>query len=216
MRASSTKLAHPSILIIVLLTVASCAGTKTKVASEWMSPDYTGGPMHKFLVVAVANNYLGRLTYEDRFAEALRAEGAEAVASYTILPQEGMITRQDLEAAVSGEHFDGVLVTRLLGIEEKTTVVPPSTEVVPSYRGGYGYYGYYGRSYEVVSHPGYTQTSEIARVETKLWNAANGQLAWGIVSETFDKKSTADGMKSVIEKLVKKLKEDGLLASPDA
>jgi hypothetical protein len=171
--------------------------------------------MHKFLVVAVADTYLGRLTYEDRFAEALRADGAEAVASYTILPGEEMLTRQDLEAAIEGERFDGVIVTRLLGIEEKTTVVPPTTEVVPSYRGGYGYYGYYGRSYEVVSHPGYTQTSEIARVETKLWNAENGQLAWGIVSETFDKKSPADGIESVTKKLVAKLKEAGLLAPAD-
>jgi hypothetical protein len=214
MRESSTRLFQVSIVFIVTLIVASCAGTKTKVASEWLSPDYTGGPMHKFLVVGVADSYLGRLTYEDRFAEALRAAGAEAVASYTILPGERKLDRQDLEAAVAEDHFDGVLVTRLLGIEEKTTVVPPTTEVVPTYRGGYGYYGYYGRSYEVVSHPGYTRTSEIARVETKLWNGANGQLAWGIVSETFDKKSPADGIESVIKKLVKKLKEAGLLASP--
>ena len=83
---------------------------------------------------------------------------------------------------------------------------------MPSYGYGYGYYGYYGRNYDVIHTPGYTRTTEVVRLETRLWNAANSELAWGITSETFNPKSTDDAIGSVTKKLVKKLSDDGLLA----
>ena len=57
-------------------------------------------------------------------------------------------------------------------------------------------------------------TTEVVRLENKVWSAADAQLVWGVVSETFDKKSTDDGIASVTAKLVKKLSEDGFLAEP--
>jgi hypothetical protein len=161
-----------------------------------------------------AETYLGRLTYEDQFSAALNAAGAQAVASYTLLPQESRLEREELEEVVEREHFDGVIVTRLVGVEEDTTIVPPSTQVYSTGGAGYGrygYYGHYGRSYDVVNSPGYTTTTEIVRLENKLWSAADEKLIWGVVSETFDKKSTDDGIASVTTKLVSKLKEDGML-----
>jgi hypothetical protein len=207
---------HLSILLSVCLLAflsISCA-TQTEISSEWKSPEYAGGPMHKILVVAVAETPLGRREYEDRFAEALRGSGAEAVSSYQILPGDERLTKEELEDAIRGEGFDGVIVSRLLGVDEETTYVPPTTEVVPSSMGygRRGYYGYYGRGYDVVRTPGYTQTTEIVSLETKLWNAEDSQLAWGIRSETFDPKSNSDAMDSVVKKLVRKLADDGLLA----
>ena len=213
MRASSSALGvllHISIFLLVSFGV-SCA-TRTRVSSEWLSPDYQGGAMHKFLVVGVSDTTLGRRTYEDRFADALRGSGADAVSSYQLLPTDDRLTKEELEGAVRGEGFDGVIVTRVLEVAEETTYVPPSTQVVPAYRGSRGYYGYYGRQYDVVHSPGYTRTTEVVRVETKLWNAHDSQLAWGIVSETFDPTSTDDAIASVTKKLVQKLSEDGLLS----
>ena len=210
MRSSVLRVLVWSLVVAVASAALSC-GTKTRVASQWLSPDYKGGPMHKILVVAVSDTSLGRRTYEDRFAEALAEGGAEAVSSYNLLPSSDRLTRAELEGVVSRHGFDGVIVSRLLEVREETTVVPPSTQVVPSYGYGYGYYGYYGGGYDVVHSPGYTRTTEIVRLETKLWNAANSELAWGITSETFDPTSTDDAISSVTKKLVWKLSEDGLL-----
>jgi hypothetical protein len=140
----------------------------------------------------------------------LRGGGADAVSSYQLLPTNDRLTKEELEGAVRRGGFDGVIVTRLLEGAEETTHVPPSTHVVPSYR--YGYYGYYGRNYDVVHTPGYTLTTEVVRLETRLWNAADSRLAWGITSETFDPTSTEDAIASVTKKLVQQLSEDGLLA----
>jgi hypothetical protein len=208
MRISSLALRLFAIASIGLLI--GC-GTKTRVSSQWKSPDYTGGPMHKILVVGVAETPLGRRSYEDRFADALRARGAEAVSSYQLLPTNDRLTKAELEATVRRGGFDGVIVSRLLEVAEETEYIPPSTYVTPSYGSRYGYYGYYGRNYDVVHTPGYTRTTEVVRLETRLWNAANSQLAWGVTSETFDPTSTDDAIASVTKKLVEKLHTDGLL-----
>lgn len=203
-----------SITIALLLSFALSCGTKTQIASRWRSPEYKGGPMHKILVIGVAKTSTARRNYEDRFAAALRESGADAVASYQFLPTDERLTNEQLAEILGRDGFDGVLVTRLLGVKENTTYVPPSSHVVPSYRGGYGYgyYGYYGRSYDVIHSPGYTRTETVVRLETRLWNVADSQLAWGIISETFDPTSVKDGTKSVTDKLIKQLAKDGLLA----
>ena len=198
-----------SISIVLLIGFGASCATKTRISSQWLSKDYVGGPMHKILVVGIADTSLGRRTWEQRFAEALDDHGAEAVPSYTLLPTSDRLTKQNLEATVRSEGFQGVIVTRLLEVKEETTYVPPSTTMVPSY--GYGYYGYYGRSYDVVHTPGYTRSTEIVRIESRLFNAANSELAWGIISETFDPKSDDDAIKSVTKKLVQKLADDGLI-----
>jgi hypothetical protein len=200
----------PVLIVSMILTGVSCS-TKTRISSQWKSPDYKGGPMHKILVVGISETSLGRRTYEDRFAKALRDNGADAVASYTLLPTDDRLTREELEGTVRRDGFDGVIVTQLLEVAKETTYVPPSSHVVPSsYR--YGYYGHYGRGYDVVHTPGYTRTSKIVRLETQLWNAEDSQLAWGIISETFDPTSTGDAITSVTNKLVSKLSEDGLIS----
>ena len=104
------------------------------------------------------------------------------------------------------------MVTRLLGVDEETTVVPPSTQVIPTAGYGYGYYGYYRAQYEVVRTPGYIRTTRIVRLETKLWNAEDSQLIWGVTSETFDPSSTSDGVASVTRSLANQLDHDGLVA----
>ena len=209
MRSSSSALRQllPISIILMVAFGVSCA-TKTRVSSRWLSPDYKGGPMHRILVVGVAQTPLGRRTYEDRFAEALRAGDTHAVSSYQLLPSRDRLTKEALEGVVRREGFDGVIVTRLLEVAAETTYVPPSTHVVASG----GYHGYYGRHYDVVHTPGYTRTTEIVRLETQLWNADDSQLAWGITSETFNPTSTSDAIASVTKKLVEKLSEDGLLA----
>jgi len=207
-----------SFSLLVFATLAASCATKTEVATRWISPDYEAGPMHKILVVGVAETDVARRNYEDRFAEALREKGADAASSYEFLPTPDRITEEELVGVVVDNQFDGVIVTRLLEVKEEKEYVPPSTRVVPSMgigyggMGGFGYYGYYGSYYDVVHSPGYTRTTEIVRLETKLWNAADAQLVWGVMSETFNPKSTKDGIVSVTRTLANQLSVDGFIA----
>jgi hypothetical protein len=167
-------------------------------------------PLSKILVIGVARTESSRRTFEDRFVEALGERGASGVPSYTILPGEGRIEEPAIRAAVREHGFDGVIVTRLLRIDEETEYVPPMTRVAPGY-GGYGLYGYYGMAWSVETTPGYTITTQIVRLETNLYDVASDKLVWTAHSDTLNPDSPEDAIGSVTKAIIERLAEDGLL-----
>ncbi len=197
-------------IVVALLAGVACA-TKTTLSNVWRSETYPSGTMQRILVIGVAENETGRRSFEDAFAAALALQNADAVPSYQLLPGEERLSRESIEAAISGRGFQGVLVTRLLGVDEQETYVPPSTYVRPGYYGR-GMYGYYGSSWDVVHRPGYTVTETIVRLETHLYDAATADLVWAAHSDTFDPRSTDDIIDSVTKKLSRRLAEDEMLS----
>jgi len=166
--------------------------------------------MKRILVIGVAEDEAGRRGFEDAFAAALAAQHVDAVPSYQLLPQKDRLSRASIEQAIAGRGFQGVLVTRIRGVDEQTTYVPPTTYVRPGYY-GYGLYGYYGTSWDLVHEPGYTVTQTIVRLETHLYDAKTADLVWAAHSDTFDPSSSKDVIDSVTKKLTRQLAEDGML-----
>jgi hypothetical protein len=199
------------IVIFTVLASIACA-TKTTLSNVWRSESYPSGTMQRVFVIGVAQNEANRRSFEDAFAAALALQNVDAVASYALLPGSERLSRASIENTISGRGFQGVLVTRLLGVDEQTTYVPPSTYVRPGYYGR-GMYGYYGSSWDVVHSPGYTVTETIVRLETHLYDARTADLVWAAHSDTFDPSSTDDIIASVTKKLAKQLAEDGMLSA---
>jgi len=198
------------IVVLALLAGVACA-TKTTLSNVWRSESYPGGTMQRILVIGVAKSEANRRSFEDGFAAALALENVDAVASYELLPGHERLSKASIQDAISGRGFQGVLVTRLLNVDEQTTYVPPSTYVRPGYYGR-GMYGYYGSSWDVVHNPGYTITETIVRLETHLYGARTADLVWAAHSDTFDPSSSADIVDSVTKKLSRRLAADGMLA----
>ena len=197
-------------IALALLAGIACAA-KTTLSNVWMSDSYASGVMQRILVIGVAENETARRSFEDAFSAALAAQNVDAVPSYQILPGDQRLSRASIEGAIAGRGFQGVLVTRLLGVDEQTTYVPPKTYVRPGYYGG-GMYGYYGTSWDIVHQPGYTVTKTTVRLETHLYDAPTAELVWAAHSETFDPSSTQDVIDSVTKKLSSRLAEDGMLS----
>jgi hypothetical protein len=186
------------LLVLAIFAGIACA-TKTTLSNVWRSDSYPSGTMHRILVIGIAENEANRRSFEDAFAAALAQQNADAVASYQLLPGNERLSRASIEDAISGQGFQGVLVTRLL------------TYVRPGYYGR-GMYGYYGSSWDVVHDPGYTVTETIVRLETHLYDARTADLVWAAHSDTFDPSSTDDIIDSVTKKLSRRLAEDGMLS----
>ena len=105
--------------------------------------------------------------------------------------------------------FDGVLVSRLLSVNQSQEYVPPSTHTVPtSY---HGYYDYYGTSYALVHEPGYFKTNTTFRLETNLYSVPAGGLVWSGQSETLNPASLTDVIDSMTAAVAKRLKEEKLI-----
>ncbi len=194
-------------MTIAFATWISCA-TKTELSGVWKSDPSATTAMERMLVIGIAENDIKRRTFEDGFAAALRAQGVDATPSYRILPESERLSKDSIQRAISGRGIQGVVVTRLVQVDERQEYVPPKTYVTPNYYGR-GLYGYYGRGYEVTHQPGYTINTTVVRLETHLYDAASAELVWAAHSDTFNPKSIDDGVESVTRKLSKRLAADG-------
>ena len=201
---------------VLIVLVAVCAlgckdKTQTTIPLAWRNPSYGGVGFVKLFVIGVGADDASRRLFEDTFAQAIAREGAAAQASWGHLPQTGQLTEAQIRAAIEGGDFDGVLITRLLGVDETEEYVPPSTHTVPSSYYGYGYYGYYGTSYAVVHEPGYYKTNTTFRLETNLYSVATGDLVWSGQSETVNPESLTAVIESMTAAVASKLKSERLI-----
>ena len=200
------------IALLCLAALGACnKGPKTTVPLAWKNPSYEGAGFKKLFVIGVAEDDASRRLFEDTFAKAIASEGAAAQASWGHLPKPERLTEEEIRNAIDGGDFDGVLITRLLGVNQSEEYVPPSTYSVPSTYYGYGYYGYYGASYEVVQQPGYYKTNTTFRLETNLYSVATGELVWSGQSDTVNPDSLKEVIDSMTLAVAKKLKSEKLI-----
>lgn len=194
------------VLAATLLAALLAACASTSIVEQWQSPDYKGGPFRRLLVVGVTKEATVRRIFEDEFVRQLRARGTDAVASYTLIPEDGQVERPRLERAVKESGADGVVITRVLGVEQRTQIVP-GTPAFPGF--GTDIYGHYGTGWGGVwtgyaSPPAVFQYEEV-RVETKLFAAGNAALVWAAQSEVFAptdaRKDSADFASRIIAAL---------------
>jgi hypothetical protein len=169
---------------LLALAASACAGTKW--VDTWTEPTAAGrAPMKKILVIGMSQDMANRRIFEDSLVKSLTAYKVAATPSYSTLP-EGKITEEQLREAVAEGGFDGVIITRLISMDEKTEYVPPSMASGPYY--GWGpYWSGYGMWYGAVYSPGYMVNTTIVRLQTRLWGTGGeGKPLWTGVSESTD------------------------------
>jgi hypothetical protein len=199
------------VFLLALSALAGCKKTTTTIPLAWKNPSYTGGSFKKLFVIGVGKDDSTRRLFEDTFATAIASEGAAAQASWGHLPQSEQLSKEEIRAAIEGGDFDGVLITRVLGVNQSQEYVPPSTHTVPTGYYGRGYYGYYGTSYTIVHEPGYYKTNTTFRLETNLYSVATGDLVWSGQSDTLNPESIKGVIDSMTAAVAKKLKSEKLI-----
>ncbi len=199
------------VCLVALSALCACSASKTTIPLSWRNPAYAGTAFQKLFVIGVGENDGARRLFEDTFARAIAAEGATAQASWGHLPQTTRLTEEQVRGAIEGGDFDGVIITRLLKVDQEQQYVPGSTYSVPTTYYGYGYYGYYGTSYAVVHEPGYFKTNTTFRIETNLYSVATGDLVWSGQSDTLNPESLTEVIDSMTSTVAKKLKAEKLI-----
>jgi len=189
--------------MVLVVLVAACASTT--LTGAWKNPAYQGGAFHKLLVVGATDSPTDRRIFEDVFARALREAGVDAVASYTVIPQEGKIDESALKDAVRSQGLQGVVMTRLVRIDKQTVVTPGYASTLPSVRYRDSLYGYYATAWGPYGRPPEVREVESAVLETTLWDAADSKLVWTGTTSTFApsnvQSATADFATVVISEL---------------
>jgi len=206
---------HRLLLVITagwLVAASGCAAKR--IVSQWSNPDYANAPrvFKKIMVVGAIEQEAIRRNLEDRFAAALRAAGVDALPSYRLVADPGKDIEGSVKAAVESAGADGVLVTRLIRVEQRTDVSPGYFQ--PNF--GFGYYhwynpGWYGAGYYTT--PYYYQYP-VYHSETTLYNAAKNEIVWTGTIRTIDPENANEAIADYVATVVSALKDNHLLPGP--
>jgi len=198
---------NPSgVLMLTVMLVTAC--TSTDLTSVWKDPKYQAHPA-RIMVISVDNNPTTRGFFEDEFVEQIKARGAEAFASYTVLSDRNQEDPAAISAKMSELGADAVLITRLVSKNIARRPAPKTLyNPVPYSPKWQDYYGYDKRS---IYPPGIIAEEGVAFIETKMYEAANVKMIWSASSETAIGGSYQQRIKSYIDVMVKTLVEHGLL-----
>ncbi len=186
--------------------IVACAGTK--LTSTQVDESRRGKPVSDILVIGVTykEKEKVRRSFEDRFVAQLRAAGVEAISSGDAIsiPADLMLEKDEILKAVNKFNNDAVIITHVVGWEEKEVYTPPAQ----SYG---GYHGYYGWAYGYAHSRGYLSTNILYRLATNLYDVKTEKLIWSGKSETLNPYSTKQMIDDVIKVVIKDLQKNNLL-----
>lgn len=195
--------ALPVIVALGAWLLASCADTTTtRVTGQWRNPRYHG-MLTKVLVISLAQEPSIRQSFEQTVSARLRKQGIEAVPSSDIIPLDEKIDRKTVKAALAGKGFDGVLVSRLIGIDADSTYVPPRTAE--------DFDSFYNHAYAMVYTPGYLARRTVVSIRINVYETGHGRLIWSMTSQTFNHSNVKDVIDSLSTTITRHLAQQGLL-----
>ena len=197
---------HPLLWIAIVTLIASCASTT--LVNQWRASDYRGGPFGNILVIGISDQEGIRRTFEDVFADKLRERGVAAVPGHRQLPSTGKADEQTLLKAVRDSAADGVLMTRVVGVDTETRYIPGYIGMWPSP----GFYGYYASAWAYYEPPRLEQY-KIVTLETNLWDMRTKSLVWSGTTKTLQPGEVHKEVLELARVLIGALEQNGLIES---
>jgi hypothetical protein len=202
-------------ITVAALCLAGCATSSIKQTSK--SPTYQGGPVQKVAMIAVDERGLVRQGFENRFLQAFRAHGQEAVVTHDLLDlAEIKADKEGAAARLRGAGADSVFIIRLVDQTSYSRQVRATPERYASAATGfgdnYGWYDCYSVAFTDMSTVWGSTTQKIY-LDTTLFDLKTGQRLWPaltltVLKENVDRLAEAD---SLVGKVVSALCKDGMV-----
>ncbi len=184
----------------ILLLLASCSTSSTKIVSAWKLPETGPLQFERIMALVLVQEPSIRRAGEQALVQQITR--AKAVPSYTILNESQLANEEQVKRAVSESGVDGIVVMRPVYNDEETRYVGGSYPT--SY---YSFYGYYGWAHPISYSPGYYQTDRLVGVETNIYDTSDGKLVWSGLTQTTNptdvRKLVADTAKKVRQEMRK-------------
>jgi len=190
------------LIAAVTLIVSACAATTFDMT--WRDPAFRGRPFAKLLVVGGTEDAANRRIYEDALVGALTRRGVDAVASHTLIPRESDVRRDKIVEAVKASGADGMIATRLIGVETRTTQVPGQA----TGQEGTDVFRYYSLlESQTIVRADY----RVARLDSTVFDARTEKMVWWGRSSAFPTEDITTLSRELSESLAKALKSAALL-----
>jgi hypothetical protein len=187
---------------LCLLLSLGCASTK--MVKNWVYPET--GPLHfeKVMALVLVQDPFVRREGEDEMVRQIRK--AQAVASYTVLPDKELESEENVRRAVASSGVDGIVVMRPVYDQQEVTYVSGSYPTPY-----YSFWGYYGWAYPVVYSPGYYRSDRLVGVEVNVYDASNGKLVWSGLSQTTNPKDVKKTVAATAKAVRKAMRKYGFI-----
>jgi len=197
---------------VLLATLCGCA--TSELTNTWKDPQYRGGPVKRIMVVGISNQTSVRRTFEDTFAEILKANGVAAVASHTLIAEDGQIAEERLRAAVDQAGADSVLITRMVERQTDTAVTAPPPPIGAYRRVGYS--GYYSGAWIGHYEPVTVQEFHYVVLETTLFVTEHPEPVWSGTTRTQESKDIRAATEGFAKPVIAAMKKEGLIRGESA
>jgi hypothetical protein len=194
------------VALVVIVLVVGCSSTR--IVNQWGNPQYASAHFNRIMVIGVSRQASVRRAFEDEFVARLKAEGVDAVPSYSFMPEDGQVDDARLQQAVREANADAMLMTRLIRVERKTQVTPgywnpgPPLSLYPWYSAGW--LGYY--------EPPRVYQYDVYTSETSLYDVTRNQLVWSGTVQTSAPSNLDKEIERYAAAVIKALKKENVLA----
>jgi hypothetical protein len=206
------QLFYSLVLSVSILGITSCTGS-TSLIESWHDETSVDEPKLKnVLVLGIFQDDTARRAFEAKFVESVVASGGQAIAGYTLMPDESDYDdKEDIVAAVQKSNVDAVLITHLKDVSDQERYVPPRADYAPAMTYG-GFYGsYYGSAYHRVYTPGYTVVDTVVSLETRVYSVNPDKLVWAGNTKSVNSASSESIAGELVKIVVDDMRSSGLI-----
>jgi hypothetical protein len=190
-----------------VLILAAC-GSASSTISTLDGPAYAGPGFANVLVLAIADNYDNRATFERELAKKISSGSTSATAHYTLTKMGEPIDRPAVEKLVKDGGFDAVLITRVLDSKVVGREKAGSAATKVSRKSD----AFFRYDYEELNDPVTIALDVNVAISSELFSVASGQIVWAIESNLSDKASVGMIVFDAADIVSQRLRRDGLVA----
>lgn len=104
---------------VVAISILCVACATTEFKAVWKDETYQGHPA-RIMVIDVSNTPETRRLFEDEFVKELKDRETDAIASYTVLPDQSVTDKGTIDAKAREVGADTVLVTKSVNLTTTT------------------------------------------------------------------------------------------------
>ncbi len=194
------------ISIIITLMIAGCSREAkiTKLTDINKIEFYSKGRLDKVLVVGKPLKEQNRNDFEKYFSRKLKNRNTDAIPSFEVIADmKGLNTDSIKDAAVKIEA-GAVLVTRVMGLDDKSIVIPPRNQVETFVTSK----GSFTTMTPFLEGP-YVKNYTTVRLETALFETRTEKLIWSASSQIIAPDSVDEAIEDFSRAIVKQLQVDG-------
>ena len=192
------------VVALAALAVAGCSTTAyTSLDKSWKDPKLAGPKFKKVLILSIASDEFAQQYFQQDIAAALKKRGVNAVASQGYFTHPSPSEDARFKRVIAESDADAVLLARVIGVDEKTTVTggylttPMGVPTAQVYGLGNVVASTFAPT-RYVRPSDYTQATVL--VETVLYEAKSKQAVWS--AQTSTKNAQSGDLKPAIAQFV--------------